>query len=397
MPDAHALLSPSASHRWINCPASIQMTELVGQRVGDEASPYAKEGTIAHALAEIEGRYAFGQMSRTEYFEEYEAWRMAANLDIDTLKEMEDHIENFVAYVKERAALNKNSVVMFEQRLKSGVADCWGTSDVVIVSPYHVEVIDLKYGQGYYVSPENNPQIMIYGLGAYDEFGTMLGDPKHIVLSIYQPRVPNGIGSWSLTPEALLEWRETVLRPAAAATREKNPRFGPSEQVCWFCPAAGVCKVRGQVLAGEDFSAPYVDEDDPRLLSRDDYTAILDRIPEIEKWIADIRETAFRKAYEHGQHIPGYKIVKSSGRRYITDPTAAIQTLIDAGYTAEQVATFKVKGIGDLEKLLGKGNLEGTLGDLVQKTEGSPSLVKDTDKRPSIDRNSEAAGEFRDS
>ena len=50
MPDVHSRYPASASHRWINCPGSIRLSELVKHTA--EASEYAKEGTLAHAIAE---------------------------------------------------------------------------------------------------------------------------------------------------------------------------------------------------------------------------------------------------------------------------------------------------------------------------------------------------------
>ena len=45
---AHAILSPSAAARWLKCPASVAMTASMPE----ETSPYALEGSIAHAVAE---------------------------------------------------------------------------------------------------------------------------------------------------------------------------------------------------------------------------------------------------------------------------------------------------------------------------------------------------------
>ena len=50
MPDEHARLSPSAASRWISCPASVRLLEGLEQA---PSSPYAAEGTKAHALAEL--------------------------------------------------------------------------------------------------------------------------------------------------------------------------------------------------------------------------------------------------------------------------------------------------------------------------------------------------------
>ena len=48
-PSGHALLAPSAAHRWLMCPASVPF----GLQFPDgETSVYAEEGTLAHAAAE---------------------------------------------------------------------------------------------------------------------------------------------------------------------------------------------------------------------------------------------------------------------------------------------------------------------------------------------------------
>ena len=71
MPSSHAVLSPSASERWISCPASIAMAELVPPGV---ESGYAAEGTAAHGLAELKGRWSFGQISEVDYVVERGKW-----------------------------------------------------------------------------------------------------------------------------------------------------------------------------------------------------------------------------------------------------------------------------------------------------------------------------------
>lgn len=44
----HALLSASSSHRWLNCPPSVRLSESYE----DKGSSYAAEDTDAHALCE---------------------------------------------------------------------------------------------------------------------------------------------------------------------------------------------------------------------------------------------------------------------------------------------------------------------------------------------------------
>lgn len=52
----HAVLSASASHRWLNCPPSVRLTESIP----DNGSIYAAEGSEAHELCEYKLRQLLG-------------------------------------------------------------------------------------------------------------------------------------------------------------------------------------------------------------------------------------------------------------------------------------------------------------------------------------------------
>lgn len=52
----HALLSASASHRWLNCTPSVRLSE----GIPDKGSEYAQEGTDAHSLCEFKLRKLLG-------------------------------------------------------------------------------------------------------------------------------------------------------------------------------------------------------------------------------------------------------------------------------------------------------------------------------------------------
>ena len=396
-PAAHAVLGPSGAHRWIACPGSIRVSAQVHQDPG-ATSPAAQEGTIAHALAEIEGKYAFGQITREEYLLEYEAWRTSTGLDLDRVGEMAHYISKFVNFLKGRMSLLTNPTIMFEKRLSAGIEGVWGTSDVIIYTADTIEVWDLKYGQCYLVDPEDNEQLMLYSLGALDAYGDIIADTECVVIGIYQPRIEGGVRWWDTTPEHIREWREEVARPAAALALTDDAPIVPGEAQCHWCPARGECSVRAKWAAGQDFGAPYVEAQRSDLLDPAEMSTVLSRIPAIEAWCKDIKEAAMTRLYTMGEDIPGYKAVRSGGRRGITDDAAAIQTLIDKGFDAEQVARFSAKPLGELEKALKqagiKESLDEVLGDLIQKSTGSVSIVPDTDKREAVNSLSEAAKDF---
>ena len=371
-------------------------------------SPYAAEGTKAHALAEIRARRHFGKITAEQEAVEYEAWRLAAHLDIDTLGEMEEHIHSYIELLESRMAEMPQSAIFFEQRMPSGIESCWGTSDAVIVSPTHIEIWDLKYGAGVPVSATDNPQLRLYALGALDTFGDVIGETEYVTMGVFQPRVfSNGSNYETMSASDLLEWRESI-RPVAAEALGPDARFGPSEEACRWCPAAGICTTRAVTLAGQDFAMEFT-EDDPEVLSPEQLAELLPRLSELRSWVEAVSKAALDRAYSRGETIPGYKVVMSGGVRRVTNEAEAVARLAEVtGKPEDDFFTRKMKGVGDLEKALkalpkvrnettGRllaQTLDDVIPEYVSKTPGAPALVPEGDKRPSINPNSEAAKEF---
>lgn len=385
MPNEHALLSPSAAERWISCPASIRLSE----RIPDEGSVYAQEGTIAHTRAELLASRAFGKMSEQQYSTALKEWRAAAleHVTEEQTVEMAEHAHGYVRFLTDRMAAHPGMEIMLERRVDTGIERCWGTGDAILFTSDHVEIVDFKYGVGVSVSAVENPQMKLYGLGALDLVTEFLGDPETVSLCIYQPR-KDSVSVYDTTPDELRAWREEI-RPRAAEALGDNAEFGPSEKACRWCPAAGVCRARMESVIEEDFGA------DPEILSNDELGDLLERIPQIKAFCSSVEAVTLHKAYSAGEVIPGWKVVRSGGRRRITDDEAAVDALVGAGFTAEQVSQRKARTLAQLEKLT-KGALPDILGDLLAKSEGSPSMVREADPRPSINPASDAAADFAD-
>lgn len=386
----HATLGPSAAARWIACPASVEMSTKVPPQ---QSSPYAVEGTLAHELGEIQAGYELGIITTEEYAAQRKSWenKMMAEYPkdwTDKMLEMSGHIEKYVTLILERMETIAAPTVFLEQRVDTGVERSWGTSDVVIIGADTIEIIDLKYGMGVAVDPVANPQLMLYGLGAARKFESIV-DPETVRMTVFQPRIFHS-DTWEVGYKYLTTWRDEVVKPAAkqALAMDGTAPFGPSLSACRFCPAAGVCRPRMDKVLQEDFAA------DPTLISDEDLAALLHRLPEIKSFVEAAHAAALHRVYSEGAVVPGWKVVRSSGRRVINDPAVAAQTLIDLGYAPEDVAEFKIKSITALEKLLGKKTFSAALGDFISKTEGVPSLAPETDKRPAISPQSEAAKDF---
>ena len=275
----HAKLPASGAHRWLVCtPSAALEAELP-----DVSSPYAEEGTHAHTLAEIRLRQALGERVRLPNgFRESEYYSEA----------MEGYVEEFVDLVLQRIAEHRatgsDPLVYFEQRLDFSrwVPEGFGTGDVVIISDLGVEVIDLKYGQGVPVSAVGNPQLRLYGLGAYDRYG-LLYDISHIIMTIVQPRL-DSVSTETLKAEELIEWAETYVRPRAKLAWEGKGEFIAGEH-CQFCKLRATCRARAEAnleLAKADFALQ-----DPPTLSVEEIGEVLTRADELVRWANDVKPT----------------------------------------------------------------------------------------------------------
>lgn len=379
MPGLHATLSPSAASRWIKCPASIRMEEAVPPQ---KESTYAREGTAAHARAEMLARHLI--LGEPLDDEDVDAWRAEYDISDEADAEMEEHALAYVDLLRSRLAANPGSVLLLEQRLPTGIKSCWGTSDAVIVSPEVVESVDFKYGLGVKVDAQANPQLRLYGVGALDTFGDLLGDVQTVRLTVHQPRLGH-TDTEELSAAELREWRDSI-KPVAEVALGPNAPFGPGEDTCRWCPASGRCRAQMEFATQRDFAkADTLDEYE--------VAELLERVPAIEAWCAALKDYALNRAYSEGVAIPGFKVVMSGGRRSITDPDGALAALTAIGYDKDAVSTRKMKALGDLETLL-RGDFEVAVAPFITKGKGSPSLVPESDKRVAISPESTAAEDF---
>lgn len=382
---AHAVLSPSSAERWLSCPASIRMVDSL-DRSDDGGSEWAEEGTRAHTLAEIEASYAFGLTTKEQHDTFKASWLVTALAHGDDVEEMERHARSYVNLLQDIASGMEGTVtVRLELRVKTGVPGCWGTADAVLVSATRIAIVDYKYGQGIVVRAEENPQLMLYSVGAL-ELMDLLGSIETVDMWICQPRA-GGQSHYSMSAEDLRAWRDFDVLPVAQESKSPEAHFGPSEDACRWCPAAGICKARATWVAQRDFG-------NPDLMEEEDLAIAFRSLPEIRDWCNAVEAEALHQAFSEGKTLPGLKVVLSGGKRSIPDPVAAIEVLTAAGYKVEQVARMGIETLSSLERLVGRRELPELLGDLLVKSTGRPSLVAESDARPAISPTTEAAKDF---
>ena len=373
MPGVHAILSPSAAHRWMNCTAAPRLEE----KAEDKGSTYAEEGTLAHAYCALKLKEFLGYDISDEAaeIEQYEKLYHTG--------EMDEHTDTYFTIVIEKynAARQKtrDAQLLVEVRLDftKYIPEGFGTADAIIIADGCMEIIDFKYGKGVKVSAYENPQMKIYALGAYEAFSFEYNIDR-VKMTIVQPRIDN-LSEFEITAADLEAWAINDLQPKAKEAFGPDGKQLPGEW-CQFCKVKAQCKA----LAATCIKTA-TEHTDPKLVSVEEMaTIVLPQIATIKTWLAGVEEFALQQAL-NGTTYPGYKIVAGRSVRKITDPEAVMQLLADNGFARDSyVKPTELRTIGDLEKLIGKKRFGELCKDYIDKPQGKPTLAPDSDKRPAF-------------
>ncbi|NRG43270.1 DUF2800 domain-containing protein [Bacillus sp. CRN 9] len=370
---AHALLSASASHRWLACTPSVRLEE----QFPDSTSDFAREGTLAHEIAELKLRKYFTEPMSQRTF----------NTRLNKMKkhelyheEMLKHTDTYLEYLKGISlSLPSAPYAAVEKRINysSYAPEGFGTVDCLMVGGDTLYVTDFKYGKGVAVSAENNPQMKLYALGAYLEY-SFLYPIKTIKLAIIQPRL-NIISEFDLTVQELLSWGDEI-KPVAEDAFAGKGDFVPGEH-CKFCRAKAQCRARAEEFSAlADFTSLK-----PPLLTDEEVGQMLERGQHVESWIKALKDYALGQCLK-GNEVPGWKAVEGRGSRSFVDQDKAFDHLrvngVDEAILYERVPLT----VSKIEKVLKKKEFTSLLDEAghIVKSPGKPTLAPAGDKRKSI-------------
>lgn len=366
----HAILSPSSAKRWINCTPSA----LLAEAAGSKSSVYAEEGTLAHEIAE----YALTKYLEGAYDPIIDD---AVPLKGEHLEnplfgvDMADYIRSYCEYVigegYEMQKQDGGCQTFLERRvdITDFAPDSFGSVDVTLVSDKTIHIIDLKYGTGVRVSADMNEQMLMYALGTLKSLES--DHIEKIRMTIAQVRLDH-YDTFEMTKQDLLAWAEEVLKPAA-----KKAIQGIGKQVigswCGFCPVKAQCRAQRDAIL-----ADFDEKPEPLLLSDEEIVDLIGKIDTYKSWIESVNKYVYDRAIQ-GHKWEGYKLVAGRTSRVIKDEAKIRQALLNE-YLEDEVLNIKLKGIGDLEKLVGKKVFSARFGDAIESQPGAPKLVPESAK-----------------
>lgn len=370
---SHALLSPSSAHRWLNCPLAPRLEATLPEK----PSEYAREGTVAHSVCEITAKKKFKKVKAAEYNRVIKKLKTDAAWDDEMLHTAETYVEHLTERAMEFA---NEPYIAFEVKvdISDYVPEAFGRCDCVMFGGDTLIITDYKHGKGVPVSPDENPQLMLYALGALKLYKPLFGVAlKKVAVYIDQPRI-NAYDGWTCTVDELLAWGEGVKPKAQMAFMG----FGEYHAGDWcrFCRANGICKAQAeqQIGAFDDFSAAVGNP--TALLSPSEMGEVLKRGETLVSWYETVREKALESLL-NGEKIPGYKVVEGRSTRCWTDQDKALDKLQESGVDRAVIYDSVPKTLAQLEKLLGTAKFKELVGEFVTKPQGKPTLALETDSR----------------
>lgn len=376
MPEKHALLGASSAHRWLHCPPSARLEA----ELPDTAGEAAREGTLAHAVAELKLWRKFVEPMSQKTFTTRMNKLKKHELYQD---EMQVHTDVYIDYLTECAMQYPHTpTVAAEVRVdySDWAPEGFGTADCIMIGGDVLRITDFKYGKGVPVAAENNAQMRLYALGALGLYRAIY-PVKTIRMAIVQPRL-GSISEDEMTADDLLRWAEETVKPAAALAYAGLGDYCAGDW-CRFCRARAQCRAHAAANTSviDDFGEP---PKQPPLLSNAEIGQALARAEPFIRWFSDLKDYAL-SAVLRGEDVPGWKAVAGRSTRSFSDPDAAFAALRAGGVDEAMLYERKPLTLAQVEKVIGKADLQQFAGAYIIKPAGKPTLAPESDSRPAYD------------
>ena len=374
---AHHRHAPSGAEQWFNCPGSLNKSD----GLYEPSSEYSSEGTAAHTIRE---RCLNEGTDVADYLGE---WVPADDLFFEVTPDWSHWLQPGIDRIREA----KGFTWSFEHRTEMDpwIPGGFGTLDAGGYSKDLIIIDDLKFGQGILVEAERNKQLMIYALGFWNNYARYLTDATDFLIRIDQPRVAGKGDEWRTTLDELLTFAGE-LEAAVKRTLAPDAPLVPGPQQCRFCKAGRnlKCEVQDQFILellglgydeldeGGKLKMAQVDGMTPERRAK-----IVAHASMISSWVNTVRAASLGAALD-GNPDPGLKAVATQGDRVWRSEQEAAD-FWKGKIPERDLYARKLKSPAQVELVAGTRNWAKAQ-DLIERAEGKPALVPETDKRPAL-------------
>ena len=396
MTKKHSILGASSASRWFACPGSVRLCQTVPPQAD---SIHSVQGSAAHAA--IEDYYEKKEKGIEVDIYDYVGFEFTrGEFEYELTSDDVDAIAEYVRVVEDERAKGKyvfHSEAKFAlDRIHPGL---FGTADTVLMASNmkRLVVMDYKHGAGVPVEVNGNKQLKYYALGAIEyvckkhkiDYLDMLGWGgvfKEVEIVVVQPRCRHKDGA---VRRAVVSGEEmdafaVELANKAKETEDPNAQLSPGDH-CRWCPALAICPGFSQKtmeIAKADFTPAGPKFPAPESLTAKDLAKIMQYEPLISKWLESVSAHA-QHLLEHGETVPGFKLVKKRATRKWTDEETAAATLEMVVPDPETLYEKSFISPAKVEKLLGK-KAKGIVETLVTTPDTGTTIAPDHDPREQI-------------
>ena len=354
------LFPASATDRWLECPKSV----LLSQGIPRVDTVYSTEGRLAHAVCEAVYNYQYhGVPYSTELNRELGGQE-------DFGEAMEDHAKNYVARIMDTIVKGTLGDILYMDVEKYLYADdvrdetrFGGIADFIAIGTRGAIIIDYKYGVGHRVGP-HTPQLLTYLTALRD----IKIDGYKFIAGIYQPRVEDKLRLHTYERDGLV----VHYAKMAESRKLKDTADLKTGSHCHWCPAKrtndmdkrckAIDKKQTTELTGTMFKAMGIIEESRKERPKDSILKeFFELLPIIDRY-RKVFEEELKERLGAGEKIEGFALTSRPGRRKWAGSVDDLRDRLVSAFpklAVRGVVRESLKTITDIEKVIGKGKLDG--------------------------------------
>ena len=183
----------------------------------------------------------------------------------------------------------------------------------------------------------------------------------------------------------LLTWGNAI-KPIAELAMTDDAPINAGDQQCRWCPISATCNVQAEhhmMAVSQKFDSleppNTVDH-----LTHAQLSYIVTQTKPVTGWLNRVNKHVYNLMLQ-GETIPGLKLVKKRSIRKWINEFEVENNIDELDLDPERFHTTKLISPTQAEKLLGKKRFADEFSHVVEKSPSKPTVVADSDKRPSLD------------
>jgi len=345
-----SLIGGSSAARLLQCPGSWR-ANLALPPSADVPSPYAEEGSFAHAIMERLMRVRASNRGLVDLYAHARSYigeqiydRVVTPAHID---ELIDPALGMLEVLEEAYGGGFEAVGVEERVAFPGVLSAFGTVDLILRSASHIIVADYKFGRGVPVraiyndlgGDTVNAQLLYYLVAAMNSKRALFTGKRKLVIAVVQPRAEHGLSHTEVSRKET-KWFVEDVHEAVQTAMDRDPPLRKGE-ACRWCPAKVSCPLWTAPMLEIAALKPPADKNlGYEQLGLTPYGKYLSKAKTLVDQLALFSKEVNEQLHaylEIGGEVPGWRLKdKVKNRQWVDDKTVASE-LTALGFGSDDI------------------------------------------------------------